>query len=359
MDLWCLSEPNRRKLFGDVIDKLESQWERHDRHLDNLHRLNPTIARNFETKSEKISNAPFRVLVPRGTRRRAVDGYVIVSWSWPNDGWTRATENPVLQPWPFPQDMVKSILDLRYEDEERLEGVWIDSLCINQQDDADKSLQIACMDAIYQNAARLVIVMEDVKIDHVAADALNRFNSVVQSARDRLSIALNVSDAGLIYDGPEQDKDWCFFMAALASLAIGEPGPLSMRQAPVALREGGIDGSTALSWLRRPTSAYTDGLAQESLSPATQSDNRPQIHLSATKEYIEIDLIFVGAPQRYVPSASTVEFIRAIEGRPEWQTIFQPGISHSFMPAVAGPVENPVVSRTFNGSIGQVLRFEV
>jgi hypothetical protein len=45
------------------------------------------------------------------------------------------------------------------------EGVWIDKLCINQDDTADRRRHIGVIDAIYRSARRVVILLEDVQLN--------------------------------------------------------------------------------------------------------------------------------------------------------------------------------------------------
>lgn len=53
--------------------------------------------------------------------------------------------------------------------EEGVEWIWADSLCINQQDDADKSIQVGMMRKIYERAQRVVVWLGE------ATYALERF----------------------------------------------------------------------------------------------------------------------------------------------------------------------------------------
>lgn len=54
------------------------------------------------------------------------------------------------------------ILDLRYEDKPRV--LWVDVICINQQDNADKNHYVPMMGLIYEKASRVCVWMQPVHV---------------------------------------------------------------------------------------------------------------------------------------------------------------------------------------------------
>ena len=59
--------------------------------------------------------------------------------------------------------MVNKILSLRGPENE---GVWLDKLCIDQNENEDeKKIAIGSMDVIYRSARRLLILLEDVQLN--------------------------------------------------------------------------------------------------------------------------------------------------------------------------------------------------
>jgi Heterokaryon incompatibility protein (HET) len=52
------------------------------------------------------------------------------------------------------------------------EGIWIDQLCINQDDEEEKMTTIGFMDVIYKNARLVVILLEDVILSKTECNVL-------------------------------------------------------------------------------------------------------------------------------------------------------------------------------------------
>jgi hypothetical protein len=44
------------------------------------------------------------------------------------------------------------------------EGIWLDQLCINQENEMDKKIHVGAMDMIYRSARRVVILLEDIQL---------------------------------------------------------------------------------------------------------------------------------------------------------------------------------------------------
>lgn len=51
------------------------------------------------------------------------------------------------------------------------EAIWIDKLCINQDDNTDKVAHVGVMDAVYRAARRMVILLEDVQLSREEEEA--------------------------------------------------------------------------------------------------------------------------------------------------------------------------------------------
>jgi hypothetical protein len=92
--------------------------------------------------------------------------FIAVSYCWHNQEWEPVpslqdenTSSP--RRAPVSQKMLDAINVLRQDDSE---GVWIDQLCINQDESTEKRTAIASMDIIYSNARLVVIVLEDVEL---------------------------------------------------------------------------------------------------------------------------------------------------------------------------------------------------
>ncbi|MCJ1377133.1 hypothetical protein MMC17_000225, partial [Xylographa soralifera] len=103
------------------------------------------------------------------------------------------------------------LLDLRESD---AEGVWIDQVCIHQDDIVEKAAASASMDALYASARLVFIAVEDVRSTYREARVLSQAFATVSSdtswkvpieaARDLFSILGKLFKARLF------SRAWCF-----------------------------------------------------------------------------------------------------------------------------------------------------
>jgi len=91
----------------------------------------------------------------------AVPSFLVISYCWRSPDWNPVPAAQPTTPWGQSQPMVDKILSLR---ESKDEGVWVDQLCIDQENDEEKRIAIGSMDVIYRAARRLIIVLEDVEL---------------------------------------------------------------------------------------------------------------------------------------------------------------------------------------------------
>lgn len=163
-----------------------------------LSQLNPEVGRLFQLKEDVLACLDLRMVLTNTTkpmkspvvqpletpasvsttRRTAalpvavnpkVSSYIVVSYAWHNLDWQlAAAATPIASGWGISRPMVDAVLACRDNDGE---GVWIDKLCINQDDEHDRKTHVGAMDVIYRSARRMVILLEDVQLDEDEAFA--------------------------------------------------------------------------------------------------------------------------------------------------------------------------------------------
>jgi len=93
--------------------------------------------------------------------------FIALSYCWHSQDWEVATSirdtscEPQKYRSPIFQKMLAAVSLVRKDDSE---GVWIDRLCIDQANSAEKRIAIACMDIIYNSARLVIIVLEDIEL---------------------------------------------------------------------------------------------------------------------------------------------------------------------------------------------------
>ncbi|KAF2964090.1 hypothetical protein GQX73_g9464 [Xylaria multiplex] len=180
-----VSRKNRVDLFSDAVKRLHANREEASLILRNLQAWSPESAALIGRRTpDLIYNVPFRLVCESDTGGVPFDEefvlrqYLAVSYCWrtgddSDDVWL-GRKLPVHEPWPISRPFVDAILAQRgvhTPDPDcrnvnfRREGIWIDQMCIQQNDPEEKSRSIAMMDIIYKRCRKLLIVLEDVVLD--------------------------------------------------------------------------------------------------------------------------------------------------------------------------------------------------
>ena len=131
--------------------------------LTRLRQLNPAVADKFRPKQDIVSQLQLRLICAKPPASGDdVSSFIIVSYCWHYPQWVMAPGAKNIAPgWEISVPMMDAVMGLR---ESADEGVWLDKLCINQQDSSDKKVQVGAMDLIYRSARRVVILLEDVQL---------------------------------------------------------------------------------------------------------------------------------------------------------------------------------------------------
>ncbi|KAL2135132.1 hypothetical protein VTI74DRAFT_9725 [Chaetomium olivicolor] len=174
--LLTLSERNKQALLSEAAQLTYSadSKARAAAILSRLQQLNPDVAGQFHLKQDALSDLNLRMICssPASSTQSAIDlipAFIAVSYCWHYPQWPLApAATPVSPGWEISQSMMDAIMALRQAPDE---GVWLDKLCINQSDLADKTAHIASMDLIYRSARRIVILLEDIQLDKAEEEA--------------------------------------------------------------------------------------------------------------------------------------------------------------------------------------------
>lgn len=118
------------------------------------------------------------------------------------------------------------ILRLRQSDEE---GIWIDQLCIRQDDEKEKQEAISSMDLIYQSARLVLIVLEDICLSEADVKVVGDFYDF--QAEDNKAQAINAATEFLtvfrkIIKARWFSRAWCMhehLTSRIARLLISKP----------------------------------------------------------------------------------------------------------------------------------------
>ncbi|KAH7093183.1 heterokaryon incompatibility protein-domain-containing protein [Paraphoma chrysanthemicola] len=141
--------------------------------LLDLGRLAPSVAKDFVQKEHAEASVPLRLLNDLDFQGEE-DGYIAMSYCWKKAtpdtprrvitplgalpfGWTTEVEQ-------FPLPTSSAIFQAVLRERRVGEGLWFDQVCINQDDDAERTASLGAVDTIYKNARTVVIALDDIVI---------------------------------------------------------------------------------------------------------------------------------------------------------------------------------------------------
>lgn len=139
--------------------------------LKNLTAWSPDVAARFSQRSPTtILDMPFRLVFPKDALVAFDSGlyvrqYLAISYCWHSGDYPHPNYKPY-DVWPFSKPWVEAILG---DKDHPREGIWLDQLCIDQNDDIHKQKSIAAMDVIYRSCIRLLVLLEDVTLTDAEA----------------------------------------------------------------------------------------------------------------------------------------------------------------------------------------------
>ncbi|KAK7699344.1 hypothetical protein SLS64_011802 [Diaporthe eres] len=254
-----LTRRNKSNLFSQGIEKLDSGREEADLILRNLQSWAPDVAQRFRPRtSDVILDTPFRLICssPSGIPLDgafAIRQYLAVSYSWHSteSNWP-GTPHSAPEPgglWPIGKRFADAVLGLRGHPRE---GIWMDQICMNQEDDDEKQRAIACMDIVYRSCRRLVVLLEDVELtdDEVALcrryDVPDmRWHIAARPGDDDTPVLISLFDK--VARARWWKRAWCFH-----EFVVGEPWSTKRHQEAhntVFVLGHGEDRTVTVQWL--------------------------------------------------------------------------------------------------------------
>ncbi|KAH8805385.1 heterokaryon incompatibility protein-domain-containing protein [Xylogone sp. PMI_703] len=212
-----LSETNKRALLRSAALAAEERLPKNKAFLERLHQLSPEFASHFSLRDTGVSEAPFRLLVKEDSKLVTdpfyqVQSYIVLSYCWHNDEWSLA---PNLNKgwWPISDRMMK-VLQSNCEADE---GIWIDQLCIHQDDLGEKRLAVSAMDQVYKSARSMYVAIEDIELSKKDQDAALAFVSQKPlEPKDAAGIVLKIASARWF------SRAWCSYELKTTKYSAGK-----------------------------------------------------------------------------------------------------------------------------------------
>ena len=169
-----LDNTSKKYLLRDYIPFPLPQKDRFAGVLGRLKALSPSTERHFALKSDDVTDLKLRLYNDRRPGGPAERSYICLSYRWPKVYQDRrfAPEDKWHRPLPTSTIMFQAVLE---ELESQEEGLWLDQICINQDDQMEKTITIGAMDLIYKSARAVVVALDDIEISRAEASVLEAY----------------------------------------------------------------------------------------------------------------------------------------------------------------------------------------
>lgn len=175
---------NLRHLFSAALEDVDNKVAETILLMRRLEREFQVNAANwqFHVQKKSLSQSLFRLLTTRhiATTAQNFESYIAVSYCWASNEWSSVEDSRSIEmtarglsvSLPVSLSMFEAVLAERTSENE---GIWVDALCIDQENQVEKEHTISCMDIVYKSARLVVAILEDIEISRKEADILSDF----------------------------------------------------------------------------------------------------------------------------------------------------------------------------------------
>ena len=198
----------KKSLFQHAKPAPQQEHNKASDILSRLEGLSPSLAKDFKYRDDSMDDIPFRLLNPHAERLVPEESYVAVSYCWaknitqvtPEGGMVQQnltsthqdTSDTIDHPLPFSPLLYQALLS---ECNSPREGIWIDNVCINQQDPSEKAKAINAMHLVYESARSTIAVLDDIEISRAEYEIFQTYLPIYESSVDKSLHYVHTSEA--------------------------------------------------------------------------------------------------------------------------------------------------------------------
>lgn len=161
-DFCNLTSEEKRFIFRKNVSLHTSARKKGTAILRRLRTLAPATAERFELKRDPINNLTMRLWYPQGTTTDRPNSYICLSYCWNHERSSTIGDSEVSLPT---SELMFSAFAAQRRSNRT--GLWVDQICIDQKNAAEKAMSVSAMDAVYRCAERVVVVLHDVELPAV------------------------------------------------------------------------------------------------------------------------------------------------------------------------------------------------
>jgi hypothetical protein len=180
--------------------------------LEQLGHVAPSLLGVFIPKPELLDDLVFNVITD-GPISHMGESYIALSYRWNSRSLVSCRTHGTAHEFIFPTSpaMYHALLEERRSTHE---GLWVDQICINQDDKQEQHVAVGAMDRIFQNARAVVIALDDIQVKETEAMYLHSYicgqKPVADDGTPEKGVYLHISEiVKNILQADWFERAWC------------------------------------------------------------------------------------------------------------------------------------------------------
>jgi hypothetical protein len=189
------------------VDWDETKVAAAQRLLQKAIEIDSSAADWFDLKYTILQRLRFRLICIGTCQAMRPRSFIALSYCCPDETWSKSSVCSGHSPKHFQlsRHMSNALIDELWPGE----GMWIDSLCIEQDDEKEKAVAIAAMDLVYRNARAIIVALEDIELDNNMASAIQEFEEHGATKLSDSSLQHLTNAFGTIFSSRWFTRAWC------------------------------------------------------------------------------------------------------------------------------------------------------
>ncbi|KAL3421654.1 hypothetical protein PVAG01_05810 [Phlyctema vagabunda] len=175
-----LGAATKRKLLA--IEQLNSQntaWDTSS--YSRLTELAPGSSKAFVPKNDLVEKFVFRLIGGTDHNGDDFNSYVTLSYCWGVSEEAPLADDPSDIPLPTSSTMFQAIKGERQSENE---GLWVDRVCIDQDNEVEKQISIGQMNLVYNRARVVVVALDDVMFSNDEVEAIAAYTAEYEKSHE-------------------------------------------------------------------------------------------------------------------------------------------------------------------------------
>lgn len=177
-DIYVMDKSAKAAFFQSPKASTDPQTSAASEVLERLETMSPSVAGSLEHKSDAVEQMKMRLFNQRKDSSVVESSYITLSYCWHSADQVRekmetGREERPYYPLPISPALFQALLAERRSE---TEGIWCDQICIDQDNESEKTVTISAIDVLYRSARAVVVALDDIEINSEEQQFLRNYS---------------------------------------------------------------------------------------------------------------------------------------------------------------------------------------